>query len=60
MGIKRHKPEEIVLRLHQVEVLVGRGRAQTDAIRAIGVTEQTYYRWRKACMAAWGRIGCGS
>ncbi|OOZ26476.1 transposase [Solemya velum gill symbiont] len=42
MGIKRHKPEEIV---H--EVLVGQGTARIDAIREIGITEQTYYRWRK-------------
>ena len=48
MGIKRHRPEEIVSKLRQVEVLVGQGRTQTDAIRATGVTEQTYYRWRKA------------
>ena len=47
-GIKRHAPEEIVAKLRQVEVLVGRGRIQADAIRATGVTEQTYYRWRKA------------
>ena len=48
MGIKRHRPEEIVAKLRQVEVLVGQGKSQADAIRAIGVTEQTYYRWRKA------------
>jgi transposase-like protein len=47
MGIKRHKPEEIVQKLRQVEVLVGQGAARLDAIREIGVTEQTYYRWRK-------------
>ncbi|OOZ25876.1 transposase, partial [Solemya velum gill symbiont] len=47
MGIKRHKPEEIVQKLRQVEVLVGQGTAHIDAIREIGITEQTYYRWRK-------------
>lgn len=47
MGIKHHKPEEIVQQLRQVEVLVGQGRARTDAIRAVGITEQTFYRWRK-------------
>ncbi|WP_155276121.1 IS3 family transposase [Solemya velum gill symbiont] len=47
MGIKRHKPEEIVQKLRQVEVLVGQGTARIDAIREIGITEQTYYRWRK-------------
>lgn len=47
MGIKRHKPEEIVSKLRQVEVLVGQGMARIDAIRQISITEQTYYRWRK-------------
>ena len=43
---KHHKPEEIVTRLRQVEVLVGQGKPVAKAIRAIGVTEPTYYRWR--------------
>ena len=47
MGIKRHKPEEIVSKLRQVEVLVGQGMPRIDAIRQISVVEQTYYRWRK-------------
>ena len=47
MGIKRHKPEEIVTKLRQVEVLMGQGMPRLDAIRQIGVVEQTYYRWRK-------------
>ena len=47
MAIKRNKPEEIVTKLRQVEVLVGQGKARIDAIREIGVAEQTYYRWRK-------------
>ena len=48
MGIKRHQPEEIVSMLRQVEALVGQSRVRTDAIREIGVTDQTYYRWRNA------------
>ena len=47
MAIKRNKPEEIVTKLRQVEVLVGQGKARIDAIREIGVVEQTYYCWRK-------------
>lgn len=43
---KRHKPEEIIAKLRQVEVMSGQGTAMSDAIRAIGVTEVTYYRWR--------------
>ncbi|MEZ5933895.1 MAG: IS3 family transposase [Alphaproteobacteria bacterium] len=47
MANKRHKPEEIVQKLRQVDVLVGRGMARVDAIREVRITEQTYYRWRK-------------
>mgnify|MGYP003344259908 CR=1 FL=1 len=43
---KRHSPEEIVTKLRQVDVLTSQGRAIAEAIRAIGVTEVTYYRWR--------------
>ena len=47
MANKRHKPAEIVTKLRQVEVVVGRGMARIDAIREVRVTEQTFYRWRK-------------
>ena len=47
MANKHHKPEEIVAKLRQVEVLEGQGMAHVDAIRETRVTEQTYYRWRK-------------
>ena len=47
MGIKRHRPEEIVTKLRQVEVLVSQGIARVDAIRQISITERTYYRWRQ-------------
>jgi transposase-like protein len=47
MSRKRHKPEEIVAKLRQVEVLTAQGTAVADAIRQIGVTEVTCYRWRK-------------
>lgn len=43
MGIKRTKPEEIVVKLRQVEVLMGQGMARIEAIRQIGVTEHTFY-----------------
>jgi len=46
MGRKRSTPEEIVGKLRQVEVLVGQGKPVAEAVRAIGVTEATYYRWR--------------
>ena len=47
MARKRHKPEEIVAKLRQVDVLVGQGTSVAEAVRAIGVTEVTYYRWRQ-------------
>ncbi len=47
MADKRPKPEDIVSKLRQVEVLMGQGMSRLDAIRQIGVVEQTYYRWRK-------------
>ena len=43
---KAHTPEEIVARLRQVEVLTGQGKSVAEAVRAIGVSEPTYYRWR--------------
>ncbi len=49
MARKRFKPEEIVAKLRQVEVLQGQGMSAADAIRQIGVTEVTYYRWRREC-----------
>ena len=44
---KRHKPEEIVAKLRQVDVLTSQGQNVADAVRSIGVTEVTYYRWRQ-------------
>ena len=43
---KRHTAEEIVAKLRQVDVLMAQGRPVADAVRWIGVTEVTYYRWR--------------
>lgn len=47
MPRKHHKPEEIVAKLRQVDVLTSQGRSVADAVREIGVTEVTYYRWRQ-------------
>ena len=53
MARKRHKPDEIVAKLRQVDAFrlrrtgVSQGQAVADAIRAIGVSEVTYYRWRQ-------------
>jgi transposase-like protein len=47
MPKRRHTPDEIISKLRQVDVLVAQGTPVADAIRAIGVTEVTYYRWRQ-------------
>ena len=47
MARKRHTSDEIVAKLRQVDVLVAQGQAVADAIRAIAVSEVTYYRWRQ-------------
>ncbi len=45
--MKRHTPEEIITKLRRVEALTAEGSTVADAVREIGVTEVTYYRWRK-------------
>jgi putative transposase len=47
MARKSYKPEEIVVKLRQVDVLISQGQNVADAIRQIGVSEVTYYRWRQ-------------
>jgi putative transposase len=47
MAGKREKAEDIVSKLRQVEVLQGQGMTVIDAVRQIGTTQQTFYRWRK-------------
>ncbi|GJE41375.1 IS3 family transposase ISMex5 [Methylobacterium soli] len=44
---KRPKPEEIVAKLRQADVLISQGQSVAEAIRAISVSEVTYYRWRR-------------
>ena len=47
MAKKRSTAEEILGKLRQAEVLVGQGRTVGEACRELGVTEVTYFRWRK-------------
>jgi putative transposase len=47
MARKRYKPEEIVGKLRQVDVLLSQGQSTAEAVRQIGVTETTYFRWRR-------------
>ena len=44
---RKYKPEEIVSKLRQADVLIAQGTSTPEAVRAIGVTEVTYYRWRR-------------
>ena len=52
MARKRHKPEEIVAKLRQVDILHSQGATMADAIWQIGVTEVTYYRPFRRCYAS--------
>ena len=47
MARKRYKPEEIIAKLREMEVLLSQGQTAGQAVRGLGITEQTYYRWRK-------------
>jgi len=47
MAKKRYTSEEIIHKLREVDVLLGQGRSIAHACKQIGVTDQTYYRWRK-------------
>jgi transposase-like protein len=47
MSKKRYTAEQIIGYLRQAEVMVGQGRSIEEVLRAIGVTGNTYYRWRK-------------
>ncbi|MFM2279099.1 MAG: hypothetical protein RLZZ444_1330, partial [Pseudomonadota bacterium] len=44
---RKHKPEEIIGKLREAEIVLAQGGVVADACRRIGVTEQTYYRWRR-------------
>jgi putative transposase len=44
---KSHSPEQVINKLREVEILLNQGANVGEASRKIGVTEQTYYRWRK-------------
>ena len=50
---KRHKPEEIVTNLRQVEAVVGQGMVRIDAIREVQITKETFYR----CCKQYGGMG---
>jgi len=47
MPRKRHTPEQIIRKLREAEVELSKGQSTGDVVRKLGITEQTYYRWRK-------------
>ncbi len=47
MGRKRHTAEQIIGKLREAEVDLAKGQTTGDVVRKLGITEQTYYRWRK-------------
>ena len=46
MSQKRYRPEEIIAKLREAEVLLGQGRKVPEVVKAIGISEVSYYRWR--------------
>ena len=56
MAKKVHKPEEIVSKLRQVDVLHSQGMTMADVIRQISVSEVTFYRWRKEYLVRYRNI----
>ncbi len=49
MARRSYRPEQIIKKLREAEVLLSQGENVGEAARKIGVTEQTYYRWRREC-----------
>ena len=47
MPRKRYRPEEIIAKLRQAEVLIGQGRKMPEVVKALGISEVTYCRWRR-------------
>jgi len=47
MPQKRYRPEEIIAKLREAEVLIGQGKRVPEVVKAIGISEVSYYRWRK-------------
>ncbi len=47
MGRKRHTAEQIIAKLREAEIELAKGQTTVDVVRKLGITEQTYSRWRK-------------
>ena len=48
MGKNTYQPEQIIAKLREAEVHLSKGQTVVEIVRHLGITEQTYYRWRKA------------
>jgi transposase-like protein len=55
MSRNRHTPEQIIGKLREAEVALAGGHAVLEVCRTLGITEQTYYRWRKEYGGSSGR-----
>ncbi|MDH3327893.1 MAG: transposase [Desulfobulbaceae bacterium] len=47
MPKKRYRPEDIIIKLREADILISQGKTIAETIRAFGVSDVTYYRWRK-------------
>jgi putative transposase len=47
MGRKRHTAEQIIAKLREAEIELAKGQTMPEVVRKLGISEQTYYRWRK-------------
>jgi transposase-like protein len=47
MGRRTYSPEQVINKLREVEVFISQGATTAEASRKVGITEQTYYRWRR-------------
>ena len=47
MSKKKYSPDEIIDKLREAEVYLSQGLTVVEAVRKLGIAEQTYYRWRK-------------
>ena len=47
MKRSKHKPEQIILKLREAEKMAAEGKSVSDIVRELGVSEQTYYRWKR-------------
>jgi len=47
MGKRKYTAEEIITKLHEAEVLQSQGKSVAEAVRQIGISDMTYYKWRK-------------